>query len=451
MDWPTAAIQIGIANELGKYSNYNKIHHNYIYNNRQRGYGYGCAINYGYAEISSNIFKQNRHDIAGSGNNGCSYEASCNTILQGGTSHNFDMHAEAKDDKSKNAGSHIFIHHNDFHDIGGNLRYHGNNNENIKLRGRPDNICLIQNNRFSHADPDNAIKQSNLKRGYGNMIVSNNIYDSKYRGLYIPRNWTRTGNNDFLQLYSDYDELMFEHKYHSSDFTYAYNYGDFDGDGLTDLYKLENGALYVIPLDKNQIGPNSNWQLLATTTYNMDSLKFGYFNDDDITDLIYWNNGRIYVSWSCATNWQTLVDTNYDFSILKFGDFNGDGITDLFLADGNTWFASTDYNSNWNVLLSNAPFTSNTLLIGHFNNDTKSDVFQANGSNFRVSYSGKSSWDYISTSAYPTDRLITVDFDGDSLSDIINDNGEIALSGRVTWQKLNTNNFPVESSHYLKN
>lgn len=449
--WPYAAISIGIKGYSGGSFKNNKIHHCYFYNNRQKGLGYGVVVYYGYASIYSNTFENNRHDIAGGGEKGSGYEASCNTVREGGTGHNFDMHAEGKNDGSPNAGRFIYIHHNDFLDLGYS-RYHNDNSHNIFIRGRPDVQCRIENNRFAHDGPQASIKQHNNHKGYGNMLVWNNIYDSDdYLGWYVKEQWLKTNTNNFVNLPSSNDLIMtttFPFFPVESDYKYDYTFGDYDGDGNTDVFKLENSQLYRLPLDADNYGLNADWEHILTTTEPISSLRFDFFNNDNKTDIIYHELNTIYISIGSNSNWVPINTTTYNLSELKLGDFDGNGVTDLFLADGNQWYTSYNSVGNWQAI-NNSGYTDSDLLIGRFNNNNISDVFLADGSDFMVSFGGASNWYYTIPSGYSTQDLIAVDFNGDNISDIIEPNTRIvSLSGNTSWINCKTGSFPISSFTY---
>lgn len=444
--WPYTAVRIGRGYGSGSFQN-NRVHHCYFYNNKQKGLGYGVMVDWGYVSIYANTFEANRHDIAGSGKVGSGYEASCNTVRTGSTSHNFDMHAEAKNDGSANAGRFIYIHHNDFLDVGAS-RYQSGNDHNIYMRGRPDVQCRIENNRFAHDGPQAAIKQSNAHGGYGNMLIWNNIYDTDdYLGWYVKHQWLKTQASNFVNLPSSNDALM-RAPSQGSNYSYNYTFGDYDGDGNTDVYKLENGTLYKIPLDASTYGLSAQWQPILSTGYPMSSLRFGFYNNDHRTDIIRQGGNTIYVSWGANSNWSTLLSTGYPLASLKSGDFDGNGVTDLMLVTGSLWRVSYNSNSSWQTINSSG-YLSHQLKLGWFNGNNRSDVFLANGTNFRVSYEGVSSWATTASSGYHTQNLLVADFNGDNISDIIHPTiRQVSLSANTTWKFCKTGNFPISSFTY---
>lgn len=177
------------------------IHHNYIHNNQQNSFGYGVNVSHATATVYANLFQYQRHDIAGIGDpiyNG--YEAYCNTILPGGSHHNFDMHAEfgssvdcdrrgiSGTECNPRAGLYVNIHHNDFQDVGASRSSSINNWENIRISGIPVNGTTVEYNRFAHSAPFNgtgandrvAFKQAYVTGNYGTLTGvthGNNTYD----------------------------------------------------------------------------------------------------------------------------------------------------------------------------------------------------------------------------------------------------------------------------------
>ncbi len=444
--WPFASIQIGGENTSGSFRN-NKIHHNSINNNRQLSLGYGAVIYNGYADISSNIFMANRHDIAGSGQSGSGYEASCNLILSGGIGHNFDMHAEGPQDSTPNAGSFVFIHHNDFEDVGTN-RYNAQGKDNIIIRGRPEIQCRIENNRFKHANPNAAIRQINSFGGYGNMLVWNNIYQEKnYIGWYVRKQWIKSNASNFVNLKSSNDDLM-KSPESGSDYQYDYAFGDYDGDGNTDIYKLENGMLYTLPLNATSSGPSTPWRPILRTAHTFKSLCFGFYDGDDHTDIVMQEENTISISSGANSPWRPLLNTTYKLAAMRSGDFDGNGIQDLFLSIGNKWMVSHDSNANWQTI-NTSTANPNNLKLGYFNSIKKSDVLKIEASHLMVSFDGTSDWTTFGSTTFNAADLEIADFDGDNLSDVIQFKlAQVLINGDSTWQQCQTDNFPIASFPY---
>lgn len=127
-----------------------RVHHNSIHHCQYQGLGYGVCLNVASAHIEHNLFNWNRHSIAGTGRPGCSYVAR-NNIEQGESlSHCFDMHGgRDRKDGTNIAGTSIEISHNTF--LAPQLP--------IKIRGVPEQQCLVHHNWFpNHDEPSAAVK-----------------------------------------------------------------------------------------------------------------------------------------------------------------------------------------------------------------------------------------------------------------------------------------------------
>ena len=438
--WPYACVRIGGGVNQSSLEN-NFIHHNYFHDNKQNRLGYGVMMDNGYAKVFSNLFERNRHDIAGSGKANCGYEAFCNTILQGGVSHNFDMHAEGLDDGSQNAGSFIYIHHNDFQDVGGFKRIHGND-LNIMIRGRPDIQCRIENNRFAHKTYEKAIEQYNKKGGYGNLLIWNNIvHSTEIKGWFIYPQWKYNRTPNYILSYSSADEMMRGTKSEKCEYTFNYMFGDYDADGKTDIYKLENGVIYVIPFDCSNNGQNQKWKKVAETEHSFGDLQFGNFDRDQRTDILVTRNDTLYISRGQSPSWTAIRPFKRDLSDLLFADYNGDGITDMLLSSATSITISTSFGKSWELLVE-GDFDGAELRRGYFNEDNAADILIENGGDHQVYYSINSEIKEHDEIKYKLRNISFGDFNHDGITDLIDPkDGKICIFGSGEWIRLNTFNF----------
>ncbi|MBZ9728698.1 right-handed parallel beta-helix repeat-containing protein [Salegentibacter sp. JZCK2] len=156
----------------------NIISRSYIHHNQRYGLGYGIVLyNKPYqptnALISCNFFEYNRHDIAASGNEGQSYEASYNIIGLGSENHHrFDMHGK-NGDTEKVAGTKIIIHHNYFLSDKGYA---------IFIRGISIELSEIYENTFAHPNAQTAIEQTVLREKIQyNNLLNINVRDNQFK------------------------------------------------------------------------------------------------------------------------------------------------------------------------------------------------------------------------------------------------------------------------------
>ncbi|HAC64310.1 MAG TPA: hypothetical protein DCF68_12410 [Cyanothece sp. UBA12306] len=193
-------------------------------------------------------------------------------------------------------------------------------------------------------------------------------------------------------------------------------FGDFDGDGKTDVFTATSGKWYV------SYGGTNNWQTLANSGFGLNELAFGDFDGDGKTDVFTATNGKWYVSYGGTNSWQTLADSGFGLDKLAFGDFDGDGKTDVFTATNGKWYVSYGGTNNWQTL-ADSGYGLNSLAFGDFNGDGETDVFRHTGNTWYVSYSGTNNWQTLANSGYGLNSLAFGDFNGDGNTDIFRPTG----------------------------
>lgn len=136
------------------------VHHCFIHHCQRMGLGYGVCLNAAAATIDHNIFQDNKHDIAGTGRPGTSYEAAHNVVRppteshvwEGqpyGQDHAFDMHGgEDRGDGTMIAGTELHIHHNSFLST-----YPA-----VVISGVPEREAVIERNWLCHASEGDAFR-----------------------------------------------------------------------------------------------------------------------------------------------------------------------------------------------------------------------------------------------------------------------------------------------------
>ncbi|MDP2939998.1 MAG: LamG-like jellyroll fold domain-containing protein [Candidatus Omnitrophota bacterium] len=180
---------------------------------------------------------------------------------------------------------------------------------------------------------------------------------------------------------------------------------DFNGDGLTDAcypgYR-PNGPNTEVRLNiALSTGSNfGNFSLWYSRWVGygqwVDISKFGDFNGDGLTDVIefYQQQTNVYLStgnnFELAGDWYTGFGIAYNIAVLT-GDFNGDGITDIGKFDHGTWQVaiSTGHSflplTNWITGYGE----NQSIFAMDINNDGLSDamVFNQNTGRWQVAYS----------------------------------------------------------------
>lgn len=117
------------------------------------GLGYGVELYNGHHEIHHCYFDYDRHSIAGFGRSGNGYDAYKNVVGPNHIGHAFDMHALRQNVDSEDtwiAGTRIEVRNNHFEYT---RAMQGYDDEAFKIRGYPEDLCLLEGNNFRHDGP----------------------------------------------------------------------------------------------------------------------------------------------------------------------------------------------------------------------------------------------------------------------------------------------------------
>jgi hypothetical protein len=124
----------------------------------------------------------------------------------------------------------------------------------------------------------------------------------------------------------------------------------------------DQGEWLVTPLG------DSDWELAGSSSFPMSDMRFGDFTGDGVTDVLAVQDGRWSISESARNPWQRLNPyLADDVSSLHIADLNHNNIDDLLKLERNgsklTWWVSDDGRSKWRELRS-YPLQDFTLFSG---------------------------------------------------------------------------------------
>lgn len=416
-DWPVAAIEVTgdwLPDRRNPRPENVIIKRNFIHHNRGNARGYGVVIvDSGYASIWGNTFVENRHAIAGDGSATSGYRAWFNLVLKAtsdykpnnpfyGYQQDFDMHGTGNihcDYCGGMAGNYIEIARNTFL---------GSNRENFYLRGTPTHLAEFHNN---------------VLVGLRSFAIKN------------------LGDPDKLIIRNN--QFLAPHPAHHL------GVGDFDDDGIQDLFMATGTAWYYAPAGR------AEWHYLNSQTDTLTTLLFGDFDADGRTDIFTQHDYSWDVSWGGASRWEQINVSEKILGNAATGDFIGDERDDVFYTDGQMWYASDGGISHFTPL-SNSGYRVSRLRFGDFNVDGKTDVFSVVDGYWKVSYSGASHWEPLRPKlTNSVAGLIVADFNGDGRADIatfspIYPSGsfvpssslfKVSYSGTEDWTGLGTYNL----------
>jgi hypothetical protein len=217
--------------------------------------------------------------------------------------------------------------------------------------------------------------------------------------------------------------------------------GDFDGDGIDDIFVGTGAAWYF------SSGGQAEWRLLNRMREHASSLLFADLDGDGRTDVIALHGANIDVSWGGVSPWQTINTTAGKLSDMAVGDFDGDGRVDLFLATGTQWFYAPG-GRNW-TLLATSSYRRTDLLFGDFTRQGRTQALRTHNGQWLVAGVGVP-WTPIGPAPVSSNAgLIVADFDGDGFADVARTNPltkrwEYSTPARgVGWTTLRWDPSPI--------
>ncbi|MDD9946974.1 MAG: FG-GAP-like repeat-containing protein [Myxococcales bacterium] len=167
-----------------------------------------------------------------------------------------------------------------------------------------------------------------------------------------------------------------------------YYLGDFNGDGMTDIWVValhkDERNTYDFHLSNGVSDPfaSANW---SGSTPNEQQYRLGDFNGDGMTDILVnpgWEGYEFYISNGAADPLSSLTWSGRWPSFgerYQFGDFNGNGMTDILvipLNGGYRFYTSNGVSDPFGKVMwaGSWPSTGEQYHLGDFNGDGVTDI-----------------------------------------------------------------------------
>jgi len=185
-------------------------------------------------------------------------------------------------------------------------------------------------------------------------------------------------------------EKVFANNYLGGSGEKFYYYGDFNGDGLTDILAVNkaDGKAFWVNLDKRRTDLTAYYSGYMTGITNNGKVIIADFNGDGIVDIMHFENQKLRVYKLNGNSLQLIhentdADIKVDMPILS-GDFNGDGKTDFIIprGTGNDYkrYLSKGNSLAISVQIYDIPYNSSgtletyQIIANDMNNDGKTDL-----------------------------------------------------------------------------
>jgi hypothetical protein len=329
------------------------------------------------------FYLQHAHHIAADSSGTTGYHAYDNFFLSNQRkTHDVDMHGSGQAEESHWQGGVS----GDYFDVGWNTFLHTGAN-NINQRGTPCRFTAIHDNIFLQSK--------------GAAIV--------------------TATTDLTK------HVVWGNSFNAPNPTADLAVGDFDGDGIDDVFVGTGAAWYF------SSGGQAEWRFLNRMSEHASALRFGDFDGDRRTDVMALHGAHVDISWGGLSPWQTVNVVAWPITNIAVGDFDGDKRADLFLATGSQWFFAPG-GRNWTPFGFSQVQTKD-LRFGDFTHEGRTELLRiSRDRQWQLVRHIGGSWESLG-SAGNTDlaSLVVGDFDGDGFDDVGRDHTSI-LWGPHYWE-----------------
>jgi hypothetical protein len=447
---PNTSAGVGVFGDPGTLANI-RVARNFLHHNERDNGGYGVDMGNTGARftVEGNTFDWNRHSITAAGEPHSQYRAAHNLVLSNAYGHygtlgvdgrlqDFDMHG------TDSAGNGVYFGGAGgyYVEIDGNT-FLGTTGLDYRLRGYPGLNSYYHNNVSL--------------RTHGAGFLSTDAVQFTTCTLCF--------NSDFPINLDSTNRFSNSSPAYTNP-TARLGVGDFDGDGVDDLFLATGASWYYSP------GGQRDWRFLNAAAEPIDQLLFGDFDGDGRTDVVATRAGQLVVSWGGISAFDVLNANPLpctSISDMAVGDFDGDGKADIFCADGETWWISYGGNTPFVQVIVADHTLVKYLRFGDFDGDGTTDVFGVvNGAystprwQIRRSFKGYQGflggWQPmpVSLTSHPAsvDGLVVADFNGDGAADIgmscfsLSRPGcwQISLGGAQGWQQYTIGSWATDLS-----
>lgn len=357
-------------------------------------------------------------------------------------------------------------------DYGGFLGIARKTRAAFELRGRPAIGAEFNGNVVVHDNFGEAVR---LKRGSDrslNPLVpstfnlrrhAGNRFDTDYSTELAPGDFDGDGRADVFVangtgwFFSRAGIRPWEYLRPSNKRTRELGFADVDNDRVTDvLYRDGAGRLGYLKGGRGDLLP------LTSTPVAVDDLRFGDFDGDGLTDIFQTHGGRWSLWYGSTRTWTPAQTSSKPVSDLLFGEFDGVRGTDVLTVLRRGWSYSSGATQPWARLNGRATRSFDRAVAADVDGNGRTDVLVEDGARWRVSRDARSGLQPLRTDsqllAYPSlkHRMLVGRFDGGTQDLVMTFGVERTLNGvrtgrrLVSWRAGRGNRFAERSRQNLR-
>jgi hypothetical protein len=268
----------------------------------------------------------------------------------------------------------------------------------FELRGRPVRGAYFNANVLAHdgygeavrleAGEDRSLNEDSPRTF--NLHYAGNRYDTDYSVELAAGDFDGDGRTDVFVAngtawwFSRASIRPWEFLRASSARTRDLGFADIDNDSVTDVLSRD-AAGRIAYYRGGRGGPVQ----LTSSPVEMKDLRFGDFDGDGRSDIFYTRGRQWYVWYGATRAWTRVGSSSFPISAFLFGEFDGVRGTDVVAVTGGAWSYSSGATRPWARLNARLVTSFANAVAADFDGNGRTDIALDEGNRWRFSRDGR--------------------------------------------------------------